>query len=122
MMKLVLVVDDDEDQHEILGVLLQHYGYATVHAHTVSRARAMLAERRPDVILLDVTLPGEHGLDLLYSLHLSDPALPVVVITADPLARFRYPKAVANASAWLLKPAFTSDLREVLRGLIGDPE
>ncbi len=121
-MKLVLVVDDDEDQHEILGTLLQQYGYTTLHAHTVAGARAMLAERRPDVILLDITLPGEHGLDLLYSLHLSDPALPVVVITADPLARFRYPKAVASASAWLLKPAFTSDLLEVLRGLIGDPE
>jgi two-component system, OmpR family, response regulator len=60
----VLVVDDDPDVRELLNDYLSEHGFEVFQAESGAAMRALLAERVPDVVLLDVRLPGEDGLSL----------------------------------------------------------
>jgi DNA-binding response OmpR family regulator len=102
--KRVLIVDDNFDQHGILRVLLGHHGFATIHAATLADARAVLESGPVDLVILDVRLGRDHGLDLLYSLPFEGPDVPVLVCTSDADARFRYPAAANAAAGWMVKP------------------
>jgi len=117
--KRVLIVDDDLDHHAILRVLLGHHGFATIHAATLADARAVLAAEHVDLVILDIRLHREHGLDLLYSLPFEGPNVPVLVCTSDALARLRYPAAVNAAAGWLVKPVVFGELIELVESIIG---
>lgn len=60
----VLAVDDDPDVRELLGDYLSEQGYQVLSADSAAAARELLAGERPEVVLLDVGLPGEDGLSL----------------------------------------------------------
>lgn len=79
-MPTVLVVDDNEKIVEVLAEYLQAAGYATVTAFDGTSAVARVAERRPDIALLDVMLPGIDGLDLTRRFQAE--GIPVILVTA----------------------------------------
>ena len=83
-MSTVLVVDDEAGARRALVRLLSNEGYDTVSAGDGREALAALETSRPDVILLDIAMPGMDGLELLEHLqrHPQLKALPVVVLTA----------------------------------------
>ncbi|MEN8133074.1 MAG: response regulator, partial [Pseudomonadota bacterium] len=60
----ILVVDDDPDIRELLEDYLGEQGYEVIAIATADAFREALAEHEPDVVLLDVGLPGEDGLSL----------------------------------------------------------
>jgi two-component system cell cycle response regulator len=80
----VLVVDDEEDVRVVLGRLLDREGYGVALAADGASALDAVAGQSPDVVLLDVRMPGDiDGFDVCRRLR-SDPAtrlLPVVIIT-----------------------------------------
>src|SRR6202162_3032872 len=78
----ILVVDDEAEIREGLALLLESEGYAVATAETADAGLALLEEQPFDLLLLDVSLPDRSGLDLLPEIHLLDPTLPVVLITA----------------------------------------
>jgi DNA-binding NtrC family response regulator len=117
--KRVLIVDDDIDQHGILRVLLGHHGFATVHAATLADARAVLANESVNLVILDVRLGRDHGLDLLYSLPFEGPNVPVLVCTSDADARFHYPAAANAAAGWMVKPFNFNELVRCVQRITG---
>jgi DNA-binding response OmpR family regulator len=79
----VLVVDDEE---EITALLEEHFlacGYAVDVAHSGADALLMAAARRPDTVLLDITMPGLEGSEVLPRLRALDPTVPVVMLTGN---------------------------------------
>ena len=81
----VLVVDDDPDVVEYLSSFLEDEGYEVVAAVDARSALAEAERSSPDVILIDVMLPGKSGLDLLVRLR-RDPrwaGIPLVLVTGD---------------------------------------
>jgi CheY-like chemotaxis protein len=81
----ILVVDDDPDIVDYFSVLLEDHGYVVGSANGARPALSALAEFGPDVVLIDVMMPGRSGLDLLVTLR-RDPRwkdLPLVVITGN---------------------------------------
>lgn len=68
----VLVVDDEPTIGEILCRYLQRAGFATRTATDGAKALAMSAERRPDLVILDIMLPGIDGLEVMRRLHEDD--------------------------------------------------
>ncbi|MDL2718761.1 MAG: response regulator, partial [Acidobacteriota bacterium] len=79
----VLVVDDDAQVRALLVALLKPRGYVTRTAASAEEAQEQLKAFRPDVILLDLHLPGRSGQDILAELR-ADPVtrlLPVIMIT-----------------------------------------
>jgi CheY-like chemotaxis protein len=81
----ILVVDDDPDVVEYLSSFLEDEGYLVRAAGDAVDARSMLETFRPDVILIDVMLPGKSGLDLLVALRRSETwsGLPIILVTGD---------------------------------------
>jgi CheY-like chemotaxis protein len=81
----ILVVDDDPDVVEYLSSFLEDEGYEVAVARDERSALAEVERCRPDVILIDVMLPGRSGLDLLVRLR-RDPRrseIPLVLVTGD---------------------------------------
>src|SRR5437588_3419287 len=80
----VMIVDDAELSRQTLARLLRREGYQTLCAESGNQALHLLRDKQPDLILLDVHMPGLDGLDLLEMLHENPSwkALPVVMLTA----------------------------------------
>jgi two-component system cell cycle response regulator DivK len=82
--RVVLLVEDNEQNMELASFVLEEAGYQVMAARTVVAARAELASRRPDIILLDMNLAGEDGRTLLHELRQDQrlAAVPVLALTA----------------------------------------
>jgi two-component system OmpR family response regulator len=98
---LVLVVDDDADIARFVEMNLVFEGFQVVVAYDGQEALAVIEQRRPDLVLLDVMMPRMDGPTMLMRMH-ADPAfahVPVIFMTAKALpqeiARFREMGAVA---------------------------
>jgi DNA-binding NtrC family response regulator len=78
----ILVIDDEAEIREGLELLLSSEGYSVTSAATGEAGLARLEQDPFDLLLLDVSLPGRSGLDLLREIRQRDPHLPVVLITA----------------------------------------
>lgn len=79
----VLVVDDAPYIRDILDEYLRDLGYTVATAPDGETALHMLKTGRPDVVLLDLWMPGMDGVDVITAIRLADPTLPVVILTAD---------------------------------------
>jgi CheY-like chemotaxis protein len=80
----VLVVDDDPDAREIFAASLIHAGAEVQTAATARQALTFLKARVPDVVVTDMSMPGEDGLSLLNQIKRHSPEaarVPVVVVT-----------------------------------------
>lgn len=81
-MTTILLVEDDERISEPLLRVLGAEGYAVVHAATGTSALDNVAASRPDLVLLDLTLPDLDGLDVCRKIREDDPELPIIMLTA----------------------------------------
>ena len=81
---LVLVVDDEKSIRETLSALLEKDGYRVAAAENGKRAVELLQAAIPAVVLLDMMMPGMHGVDVLKVLRSMNPDLPVIMITGYP--------------------------------------
>ena len=78
----ILIVDDEKAQREILTMILRKEGYETVDVTGVQEALAMLERREFDLILTDLKMQGQSGLDLLEQVMAADPHQCIVMMTA----------------------------------------
>lgn len=121
MAKRVLVIEDEPNITEAISFILSRDGW-TVHTHAdgvtaMDRVRAT----PPDLVILDVMLPGRSGLDILRDLR-ADPAtegLPVMMLTARGQARDRDLAISLGASHFMTKPFSNSEVLENVRSLVG---
>ncbi|NIY95474.1 MAG: response regulator [Rhodobacteraceae bacterium] len=106
----ILICDDEPDLREMLAEYLGKRGYRTTLAAGAEELRAHLAEARPDLILLDINMPGEDGLSVLRSLQ--GPEAPMVImLTAAGDVIDRVVGLEMGADDYLAKPV---DLRELV--------
>ncbi|WP_126548890.1 response regulator transcription factor [Dictyobacter kobayashii] len=84
MSKRVIVVDDDKEIREIITFVLARHGYQVEAVANGQRLQALLAAQLPDLIILDVMMPGEDGYHICRSLRTNPNthAIPVMMITA----------------------------------------
>jgi DNA-binding NtrC family response regulator len=80
---LIGIVDDERNIQATLAAILERRGYASASAFTGKQGLQMITDSNPDVLLLDLGLPDGEGLDLLRTIRLAHPALPVIVVTAN---------------------------------------
>ncbi len=77
----VLIIDDNKDICDLLTHLLEQSGYQTQQGYDGATAIKLLAQREPDVLLLDSVIPEPNGMAVLAKAHLLYPQLPVIIIT-----------------------------------------
>ena len=117
----VLVVDDEEAARYGMRRALGGYGYEVEEAGSVEEARAVVAARRPDLMLLDVNLPGTSGLEYLRELAGEgerERAPLVVMVTAYGSERVAVEAIKAGAYDYLSKPFEIDDLRLVVKNAL----
>jgi DNA-binding NtrC family response regulator len=78
----ILIVDDEEVLRDVLDVMLRREGFEILTAASGEEALNVLETEEVDLVILDVMLPGISGIDTLRAMRISNPALPVIVITA----------------------------------------
>lgn len=78
----ILVVDDDKDLLKLLTMRLEAVGYAVTSANSGEMALAQVAAFKPHLVITDLRMGGMDGLKLFDTLHQTDPALPVIILTA----------------------------------------
>ena len=124
-MKKILIVDDEEDILEYLGVLFRDQGYETHVAHDGKEALEKVREVRPDLVTLDIIMPRESGVRF-YRTVKEDPELkniPVIIITAltgwgyDPEGFHKFIKSRKHVPApegFLSKPVDREELLKLV--------
>lgn len=115
----VLVVDDEPDVLLLCRLNLQQRGHEMIEATEGSRALELAREGHPDVIVLDLMLPGISGYDVLEALQRDDATskIPVLVLTAKSLRADRERSQGLGAAAFLTKPFMPSELCELVDSL-----
>lgn len=107
-----LVIEDDKDLAEIFSMALRMAGYETEEIYSGDEARSRLDEFIPDLILLDIQLPGISGVEVLESVR-SDPQFDrtrIIVATASPI---QVEHLREEADLMLVKPISVSQLSEL---------
>ncbi|MEN8659070.1 response regulator [Marivita sp.] len=119
MSKQVLLIEDEPNIIEAISFILSRDGW-TVKTHSNGAdAVEMVKERRPDVVILDVMLPGKSGYDILRELR-DDPeveGLPVLILTARGQTKDREIAERAGCDAFMTKPFSNADVLETVRAL-----
>jgi CheY-like chemotaxis protein len=115
----VLVVDDDPGIRDYVEALGASRGWRTFVAAAGEEALGSLGETRPDVITLDVMLPGIDGLETLRRLKQIRPDLPVIMVSGQERHTTADRARALGASDFLRKPFAAEDLEAALRGALG---
>ncbi len=123
MQKNILVVEDDEHIVKALSVRLKAKGYHVQAAYDAIMAMQKAIEQPPDLILLDITMPGGNGLTLSERLKSSTKTqnIPIIFMTASKQSDLR-PKALAlGAIAFFEKPFDFDELLATVRAALDHP-
>jgi len=116
----VLLVEDDPRLPELLAGLLREDNVALASARTASAASALVRDKRFDLILLDLGLPGVNGFELLHQLRENPQTqtIPVIVLTAWNATADKLRGFELGATDYLTKPFETAELRARLRAAL----
>jgi DNA-binding response OmpR family regulator len=117
----ILVVEDEESLLKLESILLTSKGYLVSGVRDGKAALEQMAKLRPDLVVLDVMLPGMDGFQVCRAIK-DDPAtssIPVLMLTAKKSAADLDRGREAGADAYLTKPFKSARVLEVIEGLIG---
>lgn len=116
-MKTILVVDDERNLRLLYEKELSDEGYRVILAADAKEAFAHLSAGRPDLIVLDIKMPGMDGLEALGRILSTDKTIPVILNSA--FSSYRDSFMSWSADAYLTKSSDTTELKEKIRQLIG---
>lgn len=122
MAKTVLIVEDNELNMKLFHDLLEASGYATLQSRTGQAALELARAHRPDLVLMDIQLPGMSGLDVTRELK-KDPALapiPVIAVTAFAMKGDEDRMRAGGCEAYLSKPISLAKFLDTVRSFIGE--
>jgi len=113
---LILIVDDVVDNLTLLSLDLQQQGYRVVTASDGDKAVRVASLTRPDIILMDIAMPGSDGLEATRKLRsdVTMQRIPIVALTAYDTAGFRRAAADAGFDGYLTKPINFDRLHELI--------
>ena len=104
--KTILLVEDNEVNRRLAGFLLRSHGYQVREATTAAAAFEMVDKERPDLIVMDIQLPGMDGLEITRKLK-GQPAtadIPVIAVTSYAMKGDREKALAAGCAGYVTKP------------------
>jgi two-component system cell cycle response regulator DivK len=104
--ELILIVEDNEQNRKLARDLLQVHGYRTIEAETGEDGVTLAGERAPDLVVMDIHLPGISGIEALAKLRAAPAtrAIPVIAFTASVMPQDRNDIIAAGFDAFVSKP------------------
>ncbi|MBI5418852.1 MAG: response regulator [Deltaproteobacteria bacterium] len=116
-MKKILIVDDEENIRELYRDELTELGYKVELAEDGLQALEKVESFRPDLVTLDVMMPGMDGIEVLRRIRQKHPAIPVLLLTA--FGEFKQDFNTWASEAYIVKSADVRELKETVRRLLG---
>ena len=105
-MQTILIIDDDTAIGNLEQEVLERAGYAVLRAYSGTEALLLLKDCRPDLVLLDLMLPGLPGEEVLPQLH----GIPTIVVSAKAAVQDKVDLLLGGAADYLTKPFDTKEL------------
>ncbi len=118
--KRVLIVDDHPNIITLYKYMLEKENFQVLVANDGDQALRVAEDGNPDIVLLDIMMPGISGLDVLHALKRSNPSLPIILHSANPSAKEDFDSVIADA---FLEKGTTSpkQVLEKIRELLAQP-
>jgi two-component system, cell cycle response regulator DivK len=119
-MSTILIVEDNEKNMKLARDVLQAKGYLTLEAVTGEAAVAIARERLPDLILMDIQLPGISGVEAFKQIRADGKTarIPVVALTASVTPTDRSAISAAGFDAFLSKPISLKEFLATVKRLV----
>ncbi|MCG2825313.1 MAG: response regulator [Thermoplasmatales archaeon] len=117
MVKNILVVDDDQGIQKMFKVLLESYDYKVVQAASGKEALEKYGESKPDIVIMDILMPGMDGVKTTKKLLKQDKNAKIVVVTAVGKLGLEKGCIKAGAKAFIVKPFKIDHLLETIQNV-----
>lgn len=114
----VLIIDDEESMRDSCRQVLEKQGFLVKAAPDGKSGLEMVDSVKPDIVILDLKMPGLQGIDVLKELRKSDPQSVVIVITGYPSIESGIEAMKCGAYDFLIKPFTPQELRMIIRGAV----
>ena len=117
-MSVILIIEDNERNLKLVRDLLQVKGYSTLEAVTGEEGVRLATEHKPDLVLMDIQLPGISGIDALRILRANPDtaAIPVIAVTASVMQQDRKMITEAGFDAYVGKPISMKEFLDAVKG------
>jgi len=123
-MSLILIVEDNPRNMKLVRDVLQVKGHTTLEATTAEEGIPLALERKPDLVLMDIQLPGMNGIDALRVLR-TDPAtakIPVIAVTASVMQQDRKLITEAGFDGYVGKPISLTEFLDAVNAMLARPK
>ncbi len=119
-MSLILIVEDNEKNLKLVRDVLQVKGFSTLEAGTAEDGIRLARENKPDLILMDIHLPGMNGIEALKVLRgeAATAAIPVIAVTASVMQQDRKQITEAGFDAYVGKPINLKEFLDAVRAML----
>ena len=114
-MSTILIIDDDDQLRRSFERLLTEEGYSVKNAPSGEAGVRIVHESVPDLVILDMRLPGMNGLETFMALHEIEPKLPVIIMTAYGTTETAIEATKMGAFDYVLKPFDIPDMLVVIK-------
>ncbi len=119
-MKRILVVDDEVGALTLIGIMLNRGGFEVVKAQSASQALAILEQESPDLIILDIMMPGMNGIELCAAIRGMErfATTPILILSTRSDSESVIRGMEAGATNYLPKPILHHDLVSKVRSML----
>ncbi len=117
-MPKILVVDDEADMRFAVRMLLERSGHAVIEADNGDAALSRIEETVPDLVLLDMRLPGMDGIQILQKIREKQKDLPIIMVTGYGNVELAEQAIQLGADHYLSKPFHNKELIDVIRQIL----
>ena len=119
-MSTILIVEDNDKNMKLVRDVLQAKGFTTIEAGNAEDGIRLAGERNPDLILMDIHLPGMSGVDALKLLRAdaSTARIPIAAVTASVMQQDRAMIMDAGFDAYVSKPISLKEFLDTVRTLL----
>jgi twitching motility two-component system response regulator PilH len=130
MGKTVIAVDDEVDAREFVSTVLEENGYTSILAENGEEAMELIRENKPDLVILDILMPGQSGIRMYRELKVSESLRDIPVIIYSGIARRTLLRAqaaltestgesVPDPEAYIEKPVTAERLAAAVKKILG---
>lgn len=117
----ILVVDDSKFMRMLLGDLLSRNGFDVLEAESGEEALQIYRKEKPDLVTLDILMPGRDGIETVGDLREEDPKARIVMVTALGMEDYIQRALEAGADGFILKPFSPERVLDTLKEVLDKP-
>jgi len=116
--KSVVIFEDNPSIQQLLKFFFQKRGYVTATYEDGVEAVANIQANRPDLIMMDLIMPGKDGVEACADIRRAGITTPILMLTSKPFEADRERALAAGASGYLVKPFNPTDLEAAITSLL----